>query len=396
MLLQALGIVLLVPALLACLYHVLLALCGLRTGTRTGQDETGGVHRFALVIPAHNEEAAIAGTLRSCAELDYPADQFKVYVIADNCSDNTAAVVRAHGFTCLERRDEARRGKGAALEWAFARVLSEGADAVVVLDADCTLDRHALRVFDRYLCAGHRVLQACNVASNPDATMTSYVAGVANHIENHLFYAPKSRLGLAVLLRGTGMVFTREVLQRHPWDARSVVEDAEYTVRLYRAGLSVQFVAEACVRSPFAARGQQLAVQRTRWVHGGFSFGRTHGLRLMMEGLKTGRWPLLDLGWTLWVTARSVVLLHMLLTLAVAGLCVGLVPGPLSAALLVLAAGLPLGHGLILGLGVIGLGLSGRRLALLAGSPVVIARMLGIAVAALWASHPARWERTPR
>jgi cellulose synthase/poly-beta-1,6-N-acetylglucosamine synthase-like glycosyltransferase len=396
MLLQALGILLLAPALLACLYYVVLALHGVAIRRPRSPHPFGSARRFAVVIPAHNEEATIAGVLRSCAELDYPADRLRVHVVADNCTDGRAAIVRAHGFDCLERRDAERRGKGWALEWALERILPEGPDAVVVLDADCTLDRHALREFDRQLLAGHRVLQACNVASNPDATVTSYVACVANYVENHLYYAPKSQLGLAVLLRGTGMVFAREVLERHPWNARSVVEDAEYSVRLYRAGLGVQFVSGACVRSHFAARPQQLAVQRKRWVGGGASFGRAHALHLIGEGLRTGRGTLIDLGWTLLVSVRSVVLLEMLLTLVVAGLCSWLVPGPLSTTLLVLAAGLPLLHGLVLALGVVLLGLSGRRLALLAGSPVVAARMLWIALTGLWAGHLTQWEKTPR
>jgi glycosyltransferase involved in cell wall biosynthesis len=393
MLLQALAISLLAPALLACLYYVVLALSALTMRRRPRPAGASAAHRFAIVIPAHNEEAVIAGVLRSCAGLDYPADRYRVYVIADNCSDDTAAIARAHGAVCLERFDDECRGKGWALGWAFERILPEGPDAVVVLDADCTLDRHALREFDRCLLAGDRVLQANNVAANPDATVTSYVACVANHIENHLFYAPKSRLGLAVLLRGTGMVFARDVLERHPWDAHSIVEDAEYSVRLYRAGLRVRFVSEASVRSNFAAKSDQLAVQRRRWVGGNARFGRAHALRLIGEGLRTRKLALIDLGWTLLASGRSVVLLETLLAVAAALACAWLVPDAFS--LLLLAAVLVLAHGVVFGLGVVLLGLSGRRLALLAGAPLAVARMLGIAFMSLW-SGGARWERTPR
>jgi glycosyltransferase involved in cell wall biosynthesis len=396
MLLQALCILLLVPAVLAALYYLGLAVLGLALRQRHQAQGARPSHHFAIVIPAHNEEAALAATLRACARLDYPPERRRVYVIADNCTDATAGVARACGATCLERSDPERRGKGWALEWGLPRVLADRPDAVVVLDADCTLDTHALRAFDRHLRDGQRVLQASNVASNPDATVTSYVACVANAIENDLYYAPKSRLGLAVLLRGTGMVFAREVLEAVPWTARSIVEDAEYSLRLYRARQTVRFVPEARVQSHFAEGGRQLAVQRRRWVGGNASFGRAHALRLMLEGLGTLRPRLCDLGWTLLVSTRSLLLLEMLLTLGVAALCTGVRPGTLSATLLLVAAGLPLVHGLVLGMGVLHLGLSRRRLGMLLGSPVVIVRMLWIALQALWAGPAPQWERTPR
>ena len=123
----------------------------------------------------------------------------------------------SHGATCLVRHDEEKRGKGYALEWALPQVLSAGHNAIVVLDADCQIDSHALLAFDEYLCSGARVLQASDVVGNPDESPTSYVLALANALENDCFYTPKSALGLAVLLRGTGMAFHREVLLRFPW-----------------------------------------------------------------------------------------------------------------------------------------------------------------------------------
>ncbi|HJT78403.1 MAG TPA: glycosyltransferase family 2 protein, partial [Gemmataceae bacterium] len=185
----------LVPAAAVCLYYVLLALCGLVLRDSEDGVPAEAVHSFAVIVPAHDEETTLRASLESCAALDYPADKFRVFVVADNCTDRTAAVARAAGVTCLERHDATRRGKGFALEWAFAQVLPQGYDAVVVLDADCRLDRHALRAFDRRLSAGDRALQASYVASNPDASVTSYAVAVGNALENELFYAPKSRLG---------------------------------------------------------------------------------------------------------------------------------------------------------------------------------------------------------
>src|SRR5262249_55593142 len=145
------------------------------------------------------------------------------------------------------------------------------------------------------------VLQASSVAANPEDSAVSYAVAVGNVLENDLFYAPKSRLGLSVLLRGTGMVFRRDVLERHPWQAHSITEDMEYTLELLRAGVGVRFLSDVRVVSDFPAHAEQLRVQRLRYAAGNLRFGKGKALRLMAEGILARRATLFDLGWTLLV-----------------------------------------------------------------------------------------------
>jgi hypothetical protein len=396
MFLQLLCLVLLLPAVACCAYYLFLAAVQLLAGERRQPSATTAAHTFAILIPAHDEEAALPATLAACAALDYPADRFTVYVVADNCADRTTQVAAAGGAVVLERHDDRQRGKGPALAWALERVLPTRPDAVVVLDADCRLDRHALREFDERLSAGDAVLQASYVAANPEDSGISYAVAVGNVLENDLFYAPKSHLGLAVLLRGTGMVFRRDVLERHPWQACSVTEDTEYTLELLRAGLQVRFLPHTRVVSDFPAHAGQLRVQRQRWAAGNLRFGRAQALRLMAEGVVTGRGTLFDLGWTLLVLSRPLVLAEALAALLLAAACATLVPGPFSSGLLVAAVGVILLQGLYVGLGIVRLGVSARRLALLAGSAAALVRLLGITVRGLFGSRKLAWVRTPR
>jgi cellulose synthase/poly-beta-1,6-N-acetylglucosamine synthase-like glycosyltransferase len=389
--LQLLCLGLLVPAVLCCAYYLFLVAVQLLAGETRRLPETSAAHTFAILIPAHNEETAIPATLRACAALDYPADKFKTYVVADNCTDQTAAVAAAAGAAVLERHDEQRRGKGPALAWALERILPDRPDAVVVLDADCRPDRHALRAFDARLSAGDAVLQASDVAANPEDSTISYAVAVGNLLENDLFYSPKSRLGMAVLLRGTGMVFRRDVLERHPWQAHSITEDTEYTLELLRAGVRVRFLPHAHVVSEFPARAEQLRVQRQRWAAGNFRFGKAWALSLLVEGMATGRGTLLDLGWTLLVLSRPLVLAEGLAALLLAALCAWLTPGALSAGLLATGLAVILFQGLYVALGVVKLGINGRRLLLLAGSATAFVRLLGITLHGLFARGRLAW-----
>src|SRR5262245_26771648 len=111
-------------ALGVCAYYWILASVALATQAPR-VPSTGVVrHRFAILIPAHDEEANIAAVLASCLEQDYPLDHYRIFVVADNCTDRTAAMVTAHGATCLERHDVEQPGKGPALAWAIPQVLA--------------------------------------------------------------------------------------------------------------------------------------------------------------------------------------------------------------------------------------------------------------------------------
>ncbi len=396
MLLQVLCGAFLVPAVLFAGYYAVLCVCGVAMRRQRRFMSTAARHSFAIVIPAHDEETTLPEVLRSCARLDYPRAKVKVYVIADNCSDRTATIARRHGVVCLERHDLEHRGKGHALAWGLGRVLADRPDAVIILDADCRLDADALRVFDARLSQGQRVLQANYVAANPDESLVSYVAGVANRLENELFYAPKSRLGLAVLLRGTGMVFSRQVLEDCPWQEHSIVEDAEYTLRLFEAGIRVHFVEEILVGSDFPAQRQQLMVQRSRWIGGNCALGRVQAPRLILQGLMSGSLWRTDFGWTLLASVRSLVGAELLVALVLALLCVIVAPGPVSDVLCLTGGLLAVLHGLMFALAAVRLGLTPRRVRMLCQAPRVIVRLVLIAFLSVFGGEPLSWQRTPR
>ncbi len=374
-------------------YFALLAVVSLLPRRKTPLECSRQAPRrsFAIVVPAHNEENTLARTLESCFALDYPRELFDVFVIADNCCDRTAMVAAEFQTTCLERTDCEKLGKGHALEWAFERILPRGHDAVIVLDADCILEPGALTVFARYLEQGEQVLQAKVVASNPDESATSLALAVANLLENDQFYEPKDRLGWAVFLRGTGMVFTREVFQTHPFRARSRVEDKEYTLRLLRSGMTIRFISEVRVWSAFPVDHDQLKAQRERWTAGTFHFGKRLSVRLIAHGFLRRRYRMADAGWTLLVDIRPLIFIQLMLTIVLALACWLAAPGIASNLLLggvALAVGL---HASYWAVGALRLGVTTRRLALLCSIPFLAVRLVVIFVKGVIKPHTGAW-----
>ena len=282
-----------VPVALAAAYLALLALLAWRGPNPL----PGRPHlRFAVVVPAHDEEAGIARTVASLLATDYPAELRRVVVVADNCRDRTADRAREAGATVLVRNDESLRGKGYALNHAFAALEAEGwAQAVVVVDADTVVSQNLLRAFAARLDAGASAVQAHYGVRDPDTSWRTRLMGLAFFIFHGVRSLGRERLGVSCGLRGNGMCFTPQVLREVPHQAFSVVEDLEYGVRLGEAGHRVQYAPEAEVWGEMPSTSSSSRVQRRRWEGGRRIILRAHAARLLRRGLFERDPVLLDL-----------------------------------------------------------------------------------------------------
>ncbi len=379
------------------LYHAILVVVAMvpRAKIPAGEFEACG-HRFAIIVPAHNEENTIQIALGSCRELEYSEENYELFVVADNCTDRTAAVAEGYGCNVLVRNDTEKRGKGHALRYAFEKVLESDCDAMIVLDADCRIHPNTLKIADYHLRRGDRVLQCNNRVSNVDDSPTTLLLAAANALENDFFYAPKSRLGLFVLLRGTGMVFHREIFERFPWDASSVIEDAQYSYRLAIEGVNTRFVPEVGVVSDFPVNRPQLTVQRERWLGGGIRFALGLSPKMLAAGLKKRRLALVDAALSTWLIMRPFIVAQLCLTFALV-LVLQIVDGSFAASLMLAATvAVFAGYAAYALLGLVRLDGGLKHVLLLACLPVALMNYLWLSVRTLLRGSPTEWQRTPR
>lgn len=243
--------------------------------------------RLAVLVPAYNEEGGIGATLESLASCEYPAAAKRTVVIADNCSDGTAALAARAGVEVWERTDPSQRGKGFALAWALRRLFEEddSFDAVVMVDADCVVSPNMLSAIDGRLRTGTSAVQVDYVAGNPEASHVSALRYGAFALADTVRFLGKQRLGLSCGLVGTGMGFRREMLQRTPWTVTGLVEDGEYHMRLVLAGERAEFVPEARVSQAVPTSMRASSEQQARWEQGRLELIRRWTPRLLYEGL---------------------------------------------------------------------------------------------------------------
>jgi 1,2-diacylglycerol 3-beta-glucosyltransferase len=252
--------------------------------------------RFDVVVPAHNEETEIGETVRILRAMDYPAHLFRVLVVADNCTDGTAAQAAAAGARVLVRQDAERRGKGYALAYGFSRCLREAfADVVVVVDADTIVSANLLSAFAARFEAGAAVVQADYTVRNPRASWRTRVMTIALAAFHGVRSAARERFGLSCGLRGNGMGFSRAILAEHPPQAFSIVEDLEYGIQLGYAGIRVHYVSEARVFGHMAVSERASRSQRRRWERGRQALVRTHVPTLMKQACRQRDPRLFDL-----------------------------------------------------------------------------------------------------
>src|SRR6185503_18963989 len=238
----------LLPMSVLVLYEWFWAIVALLPGRRRQAVPAAARTRFAVVIPAHNEETVLATTLTSLEHVDYPLDRIHVIVVADRCDDYTAIVARSHGVEALDRRD-GLPGKGSAIAYAVDHLQRAGEpfDALVIVDADTVVDRSCFTAFDEALRNGCDVQQGYNTLSNPWESSFTRIIAVTSVLRNRFFYDGKERLGVWSMLSGTGMCFSRRIIETYGWKALSVGEDWEFSVSLLLNSEKIHFNNDARV-----------------------------------------------------------------------------------------------------------------------------------------------------
>jgi 1,2-diacylglycerol 3-beta-glucosyltransferase len=401
--LAGLAYVLALLAVAPCVYLAVLA-CGAvlarlreRALRRSARPEQPG--HLVFVVPAHDEERDIRATVEGLLALA-DADS-SIHVIADNCSDQTAAVVRAvmaeaAGSSCVvqlwERNDPSKRAKGFALEWALPQIFawsdarSVPAVFACIVDADAALTAGSVQRARQGFAAGEAVLQSEYLFGEGIGLKAKImrIASAAIVVRG----LGRSYFGTSDTLKGNGMWFRRAVLEQIPWCAYSLAEDLEYTMLLHRAGYRVHVLAGSGVSGRLAATHEGENTQRLRWEGGRWAVVRAELGPLVRAALRSPSARNFDI-------AAELIVPPLGLLVSLQALLIGLllfVPG--SAWMVVAAGWLLLGAVVVASVPIAGL--PARLLGALCYVPFYVLWKLLLLPRTFVASRSKRWVRTAR
>ncbi len=243
---------------------------------------------FKILIPAHNEELLLERLLKSIDKQDYPREKYDVLVIADNCTDHTAAIAIRNGASTIERVDKNNIGKGYAIKYGLESVARSRYDAIFVIDADSLVESTALQELDKAIQYGARIMQCYNGVVNPDDSWFTRLMDVSRTFGNEVLEPAKEKIGLSSHLMGNGMCFVRSVIEQYGWNAFTGGEDWEYYVKMVMLGERIVFVNRARVYHSESVNLKQATSQRFRWSGGRFAIAGKLGLPLFYDGVRKG------------------------------------------------------------------------------------------------------------
>ena len=227
-------------------------------------------HKFMMILPAHNEASVIGALIESLQALDYPKELYDIYVIADNCTDNTAQIAKDLGTIVYERFDEKKKTKGFAMQWFLNQKIKENADydAFCVFDADNVVDKNFLNAMNKKLCQGEEIVQGYRDIKNPADSWISAGYALFYWMMNRFYHLARYNLGLSPLINGTGFMVDFNLIKPTGWDTITLTEDIEFSLKNIAKGRKLGWATDAIVYDEQPTEFKQSWSQRSRWTVG--------------------------------------------------------------------------------------------------------------------------------
>lgn len=240
-----------------------------KAGTYTAKEQ----HRYAVLVCARNESTVIPYIVKSVLEQDYPKDRFKIYVCADNCTDDTAEAARRAGAVVYERFNEKQKGKGYALDYLLHMIWKdEGADAYegfFVFDADNLLKKDFIAQMNTHFDNGFRVITSLRNSKNFSHNWITGCSSLWFIREARFINHPRMELGIPCFVTGTGYLVHSGLLHElGGWPFHLLTEDAEFTVECMLRKEKIGYCDTAVCYDEQPVSVRDTWNQRIRWTKG--------------------------------------------------------------------------------------------------------------------------------
>lgn len=250
-------------------------------------------HKLAVLISARNESKVIGELCKSIQQQEYPADKLHVFVVADNCTDNTADICRSMGCTVFERFNKQYVGKGYALNFAFEKIFADPAndyEAFIILDADNLLTKNYVAEMNKVFDQGYRALTSYRNSKNYAQNWISSGYGLWFLREAEFLNRPRAVLHNSCAISGTGFLVAADLIkERGGWNYHLLTEDIEFTAATVITGEKIGYAGRAMLYDEQPITFKQSWNQRMRWAKGFYQVLGKHGTGLIKRIFSFGK-----------------------------------------------------------------------------------------------------------
>lgn len=243
-------------------------------------------NKYAVLICARNERSVIGNLIDSINRQTFPASQITVFVMADNCTDDTASVAADHGALVYTRFNKSLVGKGYALQELRHHITSdfpEGFDAYFVFDADNILSPNYFEEMDKeFTGSGNDVITSYRNSTNYGSSWISSAYGLWFLRESRYLNHSRRAIGLSSMVSGTGFMFGRKTAEDiKDWPFHLLTEDIEFSATRIIKGEKIGYCPTAVLYDEQPTTFAQSWKQRKRWSKGYIQVFRKYGLDLL-------------------------------------------------------------------------------------------------------------------
>ncbi|MGE7665517.1 glycosyltransferase family 2 protein [Ureibacillus composti] len=248
-------------------------------------------HKYAVIIAARNEELVIGQLINSIKKQNYPKELIDIFVIADNCTDQTALVAERSGAIVRERFNKEQVGKGYALDYLIKIIQTEFAykkyDGYFIFDADNLLDKNYINEMNNTFSQGYRVITSYRNSKNYDQNWIS--AGYALWFLHEAEYLnlPRMAINASCAVSGTGFLVEAELIKNNGgWVHHLLTEDIEFSVSQIIKGEKIGYNSRAIFYDEQPVKFKQSWNQRLRWAKGFYQVFSKYGKTLISNIIK--------------------------------------------------------------------------------------------------------------
>ncbi len=271
---------------LACyLYQIVYIPVSLLGKRRTAAYIT--LHEYAVLICARNEEKVIGDLLDSLSQQTYNREHFKVFVLADNCTDNTARIAEKHQATVYCRKNPEKVGKGYALKELMDHIAEDYGsvfDAYIVFDADNIPDKDFIREMNICFSEGHSLITGYRNSKNFKDSWISKGYALWYLKDTVLLNKPRYLLKNSAVITGTGFLFDRKTAEEiNGWDCFLLTEDIEFSTKMILKGKKIAYCDSAVFYDEQPTDFKSSVSQRLRWCKGQLQVMKKYGKRLIKK-----------------------------------------------------------------------------------------------------------------
>ena len=257
---------------MVCYLYQLFYIC-VSTFKKPKDNKNYKLNRTAVMISARNEQAVISKLIESIKSQHYPKKLLDIYVVADNCTDQTAITAKNAGAIVYERFNRAYVGKGYALEFLFDKVIKANKqrpyDAYIILDADNILDENFVFEINKTFCSGYQIVTSYRNSKNYGTNWISAGHSLWFLRESRQLNSSRMLLNTSCAVSGTGFLVSNKIIERQGgWKHFLLTEDIEFTIDNILKGEKIGYSPKAVLYDEQPTSFSQSFNQRLRWAKG--------------------------------------------------------------------------------------------------------------------------------